>query len=100
MASLTPVFQQILDPCRDGLHLCLTKVVITGSSDTVALPEGLQAAAHVRVCPADTGDTAPSVTSITQLDHPQGATLTLAAGGTAGATMYVFSLHAGSQAGL
>lgn len=100
MATLTPLSQNILDPHRDGLHVVLSKIIVSGSSDTITVPEGLQSTAHVRVLPIDTGDTAPSVTSITQNDHPQGVTVTLAAGGTAGAQMLLVTLHAGNAAGL
>lgn len=101
MATLTPAAQDITDVFRSGLHLCITKVVITGtSSDTVSVPEGLQAAAHVTILPADSSSTVPSVSSISQSAHPQGATVTIASGGTAGATMYVLSFHSGSAAGL
>lgn len=101
MATLTPASQEILDVFRSGLHLCITKVVITGtSSDTVSVPEGLQAAAHVVILPQDSSATAPSVSSISQSAHPGGATVTIASGGTAGATVFVLSLHAGNTAGL
>jgi len=100
MATLSPVAQEILDPFRGGLFVCVTKVNISGSSDTLVLPEGLQAAGHVSVLPSDTGDTAPSVSSISQSAHPAGVTVTLASGGTAGASMLVISLHAGNAAGL
>lgn len=100
MATLTPLSQNITDPHRDGLHIVLSKIIISGAADTITLPEGLQSTAHVRILPIDTGDTAPSVTSITQNPHPEGVSVSLAAGGTAGAQMLLITLHAGNQAGL
>ncbi len=98
MAALTPSHQFFTED-RSGRFFYFTRVTITGSSDTVDLPGGLIAAAHVRVIPLDPLATAPAVTSITQGTYPAATSLTLAAGGTAGAEMFVVSLHSGNAAG-
>lgn len=100
MSTLAPASQEILDPFRDGLHVCLTRLVISGNSDTILLPEGLQSTAHVAVVPDSVTDTVPAISSISQAAHPGGVTVTLAAGGTAGASILLLSLHAGNTAGL
>ena len=99
MAALTPSAQQIMDPFRSGLFVVITKVTVAGVSDTVALPEGLQSANHVRMICENATDTAATVSSISQQDHPGGAVLTIT-GGSAGSNQFVVSLHSGNTAGL
>ena|SRR3990167_1223604 len=98
MAALTPSHQFFTED-RSGRFFYVTRVTISGSSDTVDLPGGLADSAHVRVIPLESDDTAPSVTSITQNTYPAATTLTLAAGGTAGGEMFVVSMHSGNAAG-
>lgn len=100
MAALTPGAQEIMDPFRSGLFLVVTRVRVSGGADTVALPEGLISANHVRIICLDPNDTAATVGSITQLEHPQGATLNISAGGSANSTQFIVSMHSGNQAGL
>ena len=100
MAALTPSYQQTAED-RTGNFFIITKVVITGTaSDTVELPEGLIAAAHVVVIPSNSTDTACTVSSISQAAYPGATTVTLASGGTTGATMFLVSKHSGNASGL
>ena len=98
MAALSPLSQSFSDG-KDGRFICTTKVRIASSSDTVVLPEGLNNAAHVAVIPLDASDTAATVSSISQADHPAGVTVTLTSG-TLGSDQLVLSMHIGNPAGL
>lgn len=99
MAALTPSYQQTTED-RTGKFFVITRVRITGTaSDTVDLPPGLQDATHCRVIAVDYSNTAPSVSSISQAAYPGATTVTLASGGTAGADMFLVSMHVGNAAG-
>lgn len=100
MAALQPLAQSLEDPFRNGEHVSITRVVrSSAASDTLLLPEGIGAAAHVTSVPVDSGDAALTVSSISQAAHPGGVTVTFAAGVT-GATYLVIAVHIGNAAGL
>jgi len=99
MAALSPTQQEIFD-LRNGRFLVVSLVTVTNGSDTIALPEGLSTStSHVRVIPVDSGNTAKTVSSISQGAHPAGGTVTMT-GGTSGSSQYVLSFHVGNSAGL
>lgn len=98
MAALGILEQDIFDN-KSGRFLVQTRVQVASASDTVEVPEGLDNASHVAVVPVDPDDTAPTVSSITQADYPESATVNLS-GGTVGAEMLVLSVHLGSASGL
>ncbi len=98
MAALNPVNQFIFED-RSGLHIVVTEIRPSGTTDTVTLPEGCRSANHVKVICNDPADTAATVSSVSLLDHPQGVTLNLT-GGSANTKQYVISFHYGNAAGL
>lgn len=98
MAALSPLSQERSD-ARNGRHVFVTEVLIASSSDTLALPEGLNNVAHVAVVPVDSSDTAASAASLSQGEYPAANTVTLT-GGTVGSRQLVISVHFGNPAGL
>lgn len=98
MATLAP-FNQYLFSDRSGKVISVTEIRPSGTTDTIGIPEGVRSANHVRVMCEDPADTAATVSSITQLDHPQGCTVNLT-GGTANSKQWVIAFHYGNAAGL
>ncbi len=100
MAALQPLAQEIADLFRTGTHFSVTRVVRSGdATDTITVPEGVGAAAHVTSLPEDNGDTALTIDSISQSAHPEGAVVTVS-GGTTGAAYFLIVAHQGNAAGL
>jgi hypothetical protein len=99
MAALGILAQEITDG-RDGAFVVITRVNHDGgASHTVNVPEGLANATNqVTIIPEDSSKTAPTVSSVTQLAHPQGATVTFGGGDTG--IIRIISLHNGNAAGL
>lgn len=99
MALLQAQRQRIAD--WDGEHVVITTITrgVNSSTDTVVLPEGIRNVAHVTSMRDTVGDTALTIDSISQGDHPAGITVTMS-GGTTGAVYHIISKHAGNPAGL
>lgn len=98
MALLANLSQDIFDD-RTGNFFVITRVNHDGGSNTVEVPNGITTQTNqVAVIPEDDGDTAPSVSSVTQAAYPGAATVALS-GGSSG-VFRVITRHVGNAAAL